>query len=692
MKTFLAVLLALALPAVLVADDEPAVRKSDRQARQLRRFELADVAKLVNLSDPQIAPDGRSIVVVVTRSDYGKNKLVSDLVLVDVATGHQRVLTFEREDVDQPRWSPSGDRLAFLAHADPDRDGKQIFILPMNGGDARRITNVANGVQQYAWRPNGLDIAFVTADEAEKKGSDDAFEVGDNDYLATAAPMPEHIWLVEAAGGKPRRLTSGSWTLATSPPPGPPPPPISWSPDGQFIAFVRQARPQFGDSDLTAIQILNVDSGTVRSLTHRSKFENFPAYSPDGTQLSYWYPRDGDSNNINEIWVAAAVSGGKTSHPAAEGRCPTRGLDRCLYLSTWMPDGKSLLVGGNDGTRVALWIQPLDGPARRLDLGRVNPTWEFALDATVARNGAIAFTGSEALRPTELYYLASATATPRRLTDFNQEVASYDLGKVEAIEWQGPDGFREDGILTYPPDFEPSRKYPLVLNIHGGPNTTSCAVFSDLSQLLAARGYVVFEPNYRGSDNRGNAYQRAIVNDAGAGPARDVMAGVEAVQKRGFIDPGRMAVSGWSYGGFMTVWLTGHYQVWKAAVAGAAVTDHIDQYNLSDANVQERYSFGGSPWVGRNARAYREQSPITYAAQIRTPTLILSTTGDVRVPVTQSYRLFHALRDNGVEAKFIAYPVSGHYPSDPVRSRDVYKRWLGWLDDHLRPAATTARK
>jgi dipeptidyl aminopeptidase/acylaminoacyl peptidase len=692
MKAFLTVLATLLVPWMLLADDAPAAKKPDRAPHRLRRFELADVGKVVNISDPQIAPDGRSIVIIVTRTDYAKNKLISDLVLVDIATGHQRVLTFEREDVEQPRWSPSGDRLAFLAHADSNSDGKQLFILPMNGGDARRITSVANGVQQYAWRPNSLDIAFVTADEAQKKDNDDAFEVGDNDYLATAAPMPDHIWLVEAAGGKPRRLTSGTWSLATSPPPGPPPSPLSWSPDGKSIAFVRQARPHFGDSDETVIQILDVESGAVRSLTHRSKFESFPAFSPDGSRLSYWYPRDGDPNNVNEVWVAPVAASNKPPDTQGEGQCRTRALDRCLYLSTWMPDGKTLLVGGNDATRVALWLQPLDGPARRLDLGAVNPSWEFSIDATVGKNGSIAFAGSEVHRPTELYYLASPTAAPRRLTDFNHEVASYDLGKMEAIEWQGPDGFHEDGIVTYPPDFEPSRKYPLVLNIHGGPNTTSCAVFSDLSQVLAARGYVVFEPNYRGSDNRGNAFQRAIVNDAGAGPGRDVMAGVEGLQKRGFIDPGRMAVSGWSYGGFMTVWLIGHYPVWKAAVAGAPVTDHIDQYNLSDANVQERYSFGGSPWVGRHARAYREQSPITYAAQIRTPTLILSTTGDVRVPVTQSYRLFHALRDNGVETKFIAYPVSSHYPSDPVRSRDVYKRWLAWLDDHLRPAAATVKK
>jgi len=195
---------------------------------------------------------------------------------------------------------------------------------------------------------------------------------------------------------------------------------------------------------------------------------------------------------------------------------------------------------------------------------------------------------------------------------------------------------------------------------------------------------VVFEPNYRGSDNLGNAYQRAIVNDAGEGPGKDVMAGLEAVKKKGFVDAGRIAVTGWSYGGYMTSWLIGHYHVWKTAVAGAAVTDLAEAYNLADFNVQERYAIGGSPWVGAYANAYRDQSPITYAAQVRTPTLILSTTGDTRVPVTQSYRLYHALKDNGVEVKFVAYPTGGHFPADPVRSKDLFRRWLAWLDGHMR--------
>jgi len=203
-------------------------------------------------------------------------------------------------------------------------------------------------------------------------------------------------------------------------------------------------------------------------------------------------------------------------------------------------------------------------------------------------------------------------------------------------------------------------------------------------QLIAAHDYVVFMPNYRGSDNLGNTYQRAIFNDAGDGPGRDVMAGIEAVKKRGFIDSNRIAVTGWSYGGFMTTWLIGHYHIWKTAIAGATPVDRADQYNFADYNIRAGFRFAGSPWVGDNDRAYRAQSPITYAAKIRTPTLILSTTGDARVPITQSYRLYHALRDNGVPVRFVAYPVSGHYPADPARRKDVAKRWVAWLDQYLK--------
>jgi dipeptidyl aminopeptidase/acylaminoacyl peptidase len=219
--------------------------------------------------------------------------------------------------------------------------------------------------------------------------------------------------------------------------------------------------------------------------------------------------------------------------------------------------------------------------------------------------------------------------------------------------------------------------------VHGGPRSASKAAFNSRAQLLAAKGWVIFEPNYRGSDNLGNAFQSAIWNDSGEGPGRDAMSGVEQLKKRGFVDETRMAVTGWSYGGYMTTWLLGHFPVWKAAIAGAAVTDLVDQYALGDANVRRAATLGGSPYLDGRMANYVKQSPITYAEKIRAPTLILSDTGDYRVTVTQSYKLYHVLKDNGVTTQFFAYPISGHSPSDPVRMRDVDRRWIDWLERYL---------
>jgi dipeptidyl aminopeptidase/acylaminoacyl peptidase len=685
MATLLGFLLALAAFSLAPGDVEA----------QSNLLTLEDAGKIVHVSEPQLSPDGKSIVFVLGRPNLKDDRYDPSLVLIDVGSGAQRPLTYDRKGVASPRWSPSGDRIAFLAEAiakpeegaekssekppKPPEPSEQIFVLPMNGGEAQQVTNAPLGVEQFTWSPDSREIAYVTPDEPPNKkeieNHNDAFEVGDNDYLATAAPTPSHIWLVTADGGKARRLTSGSWSLPKSAPPSPPASPLSWSPDGKSIAFALQSTPFYGDSDQSVIEILDVASGKHHQLTTRKALEGYPVYSPDGSKIAYWYPREGDPNNENSIQVISS-SGGESSEPV-------RAIDHELFRALWTPDGKALLVGGHEGTRVSLWLQPLSGAAHKLNLGDIDPAWLFWIDLSVGKDGALAFAGNTPTQPNEIYYMASPDASPRRLTNFNKEIASRDLARAEKFEWKGPDGFNEDGVVLYPPGFSKGKKYPLVLIIHGGPQASSTTSFSFLAQYMASRGYVVFQPNYRGSDNLGNAYQRAIFNDAGDGPGRDVMAGLETLEKLGFIETSRIGVSGWSYGGYMTSWLIGHYHIWKAAVSGAAVNDLVHQYNLSDFNVTERYSFGGSPWTGDFMKAYREQSPISYASAINTPTLIMCDTGDYRVPISESYLMFHALKDRGVPVKFIAYPVPGHFPGDPIRSMDVMKRWVEWMDQHL---------
>jgi len=642
---------------------------------QGQRISLSDLTNLVDLSDPQISPDGKQVVLVASRWNFEENHYDSQLVLVEIATHTQRVLTFERPDVQHPRWSKDGRRIAFL---DMDKQRKhQVFVMPMSGGDPKRITGAPLGVRTFSWRPDGKEIAFVAEDEPPERTGEEkhnkSFEVGDNVYLAKSASLPSHIWLVSGDGGAAKRMTSGIEGVSGQSS-------LEWTPAGDAIAFVSQPLPHSGQAIYGSIKMLDVAAGSLRTMVSGFPAGSSPSFSPDGRFLAFARSRGREpSFNPPALFMIPAAGGKEVPL--------TPDIDRNVSGS-WLPDGKAMLVTAPDRTRVSAWVQPVGGAPRKLDLGPID-----ASAISVCRDGGLAFIGVEPQRPAELYYMKSIDSRPDRLTDFNAVIASRHLGKVETVTWKGTDGFEEDGVVIYPPDFSAGRKYPLVLNIHGGPAGTSTEGFTGRGGLfnhsMAAKDWIVFMPNYRGSNNMGQAFQHAVVNDAGEGPGRDVMAGIAALKARGIIDESRMAVSGWSYGGYMTVWLTGHYQGWAAAVSGAAVTDWFDWYDLADMNVWSGYGLGGSPWLNDNQQGYWKQSPITYAPKIRTPTLILHDVDDPRVTVTQSYKLYHALKDNGVTVQFIAYPVAGHSPPDPVHQRDVYRRWIDWIDRQF--AAAPAR-
>ncbi|HJQ35689.1 MAG TPA: S9 family peptidase [Thermoanaerobaculia bacterium] len=622
--------------------------------------------RIVTATDPQISPDAKTVIAVVSRANAKENRFDQELTAIDVASGAQRPLTFERRGLGAPRWSPDGTQVAFLAH---DKDAKrQVWVMPLAGGEPRRLTDAARGVQQFAWSPDGSQVAFVTADETPKTDEKVlSFEVNDDDYLMREEPRPSHIWLVDVKDGAPRRLTSGAWSLPIARPPGPAPSPLSWSPDGKWIAFTRRESAHEGLPNSNRVALVEVATGNVKRLTSADLDEVQPVFSPDGSRVAYWHPRGGKRGSANAIWIA--------------GTQVTTALDRNLFRSVWLSND-SFLTGAHDGTTTSFYVVSLDGKTRRLDLGAVEPTHGFWPDASVAKNGTIVFSASTPTHPRELYVLSSLDAKPRVLTHFNDFVSGLELGKTDVITWKN-DGFDFNGIVTYPPSFDAAKRYPLVLYIHGGPRSASTTAFSSIPQSLAAQGWVVFQPNYRGSDNAGDDFTRAIIDDSGAGPGRDVMAGLNELKKRGFVDEQRIGVCGWSYGGYMTSWMIGHYPIFKAAVSGAAVNNLLDQYVLGDGGWGRALTWG-SPYKGdANIKRYLEQSPITYAKNITTPTMIMSNTGDVRVPVVQSYQMYRALRDNNVPTKFIAFPISGHNPEDPLRQIEIEKRYIEWFTEYF---------
>ena len=323
-----------------------------------KKFELSDYARFTGISDPQISPDGKSIVIITSRPDYVQNRFNAELVLVDVATGTKRILTQDRFSVSSPRWSPNGNQLAFISRTGQGKDvTNQLFLLSMQGGEAKQITKSPKGVQHFAWSPNATDIAYAALNEPKNKTDIEkgytSFEITNNDMFVGSQPLPAHIWIVNTTTAENKRLTDGDWSLPLVIPPSAPSSPFSWSPDGKNILFVKAASAYSGDGQKRSIQILNVADGSYKPLTDRTKFEGYPNFSPDGSKISYWYKKGNINGSINELWVANASGGA--------GKSISEKLNRDLYLSAWMPGNNGFLIGGHNDNKTSIWRMDLDG-------------------------------------------------------------------------------------------------------------------------------------------------------------------------------------------------------------------------------------------------------------------------------------------------------------------------------------------
>lgn len=632
-------------------------------AQDTSTLTIEDYDSISQLSSTSLSRDGTRVAVIISHIDRSANARVNELAIVGTAGGAPLVIA--KGKVGAPSWSPDGETLAWIAS---DEAGvRQIYLASRNALTQPRKLDAATragGIQRYVWSPDGRSIAYLTSPPALAT-PDKSFEIADADYLGTSylardnGGPPAQLWVMAVDSGERRRIDRVTGF----------PQDLAWRSDGKALFVQTQPGASVAATPSSSLLSVPIDGGAVEVMI------DSPARIGTGSQLrtsgngaiAFQHFRGSDPwTQANDVAVFRN----------SKLRVISNGLDRQIDDFRWLPGSNGILVRADDHVRTRLWRISEGGSVTALDLGALTAVSSFDVNA----RAAITFVGGSASGPRDLYYMASVRARPVRLTRLGDSLAGKRLGKVERFAWNYG-GFDHDGVLVYPPAYDRAKSYPLLVDIHGGPELSSNEAFNFSAQYYAANGWVVFQPNYRGSTGQGNAYQNAITGNLIEGSGQDILAGVDKVSGALPIDRKRIAVSGWSWGGVLTNWLIGHDQRWCAAIPGALAVDFTAYYDQSETAIWMK-SMLGSPYVGDNLEAYQKASPRTYLNRAITPTLIIHNVGDPNAPVTQSYSLYHALKDNGVKVKMLLRGIDGHGYGDPFSYRQVHTSTLAWLQDN----------
>jgi len=666
-KTILLTALASLLAAGAQADPVP--------------FSVDDLDLLAEVAEPVFAPDGLRLAYSVTVANLEADEPQSDLWTVSWDGAERRALTSTPDSSEwQPAYSPDGKWLAFLSDRGVGEKGVQVWLMPSQGGAARALTSLGGDVEDFAWSPDGKRMAVIALDPEFPVGEEKPpkprpivieryqFKEDEVGYLTSRR---KHLYLLDVASGVHEILTAGDHDEQLP----------SWSPDGRLIAYVTK-RGEDPDRHLNFdIYLIEPRAGAPeRRLTSFQGsdldpyWDSRPEWSPDSARIAYL--RNGEDRWIYySPWQLAVVdvATGRESIPAP--------IDRCFFKPRWSPDGRSVLslIEQSRVTQLSR-ISIADGKVEPLTQGL-----RFDADFAIAPDGRVAVLGGDALRPYEIAAVEGAGLRP--LTDHNAFLGERRLAPVEPIEFRSRDGTRIEGFLVKPLDYDPARKYPTILRIHGGPVYQFSFEFMPDWQAYAAAGYVVVAANPRGSSGRGFEFSKAIYADWGNLDVDDVLAAVDHVVKLGVADPERLGVGGRSYGGMLTNYVIARDDRFKAAVSGAGTSNMLATYGY-DQYTREYELELGRPWDDRAAYE-RVSYPFFHADRIRTPTAFYCAEKDFNVPCIGSEQMYQALRSLGVPTELVIYPDEYHGLTVPSYLRDRMQRHLAWYRRFLGPGLVT---
>lgn len=673
MKRVLAILLLVLVPAAASA--------------QKRAFTIEDLYRVKGIGDLELAPDGRTLAFSVTTSDLSKGKRSTRIELMDADGKNLRALT-QGDGDSSPHFSPDGRQLAFIREAG---GSSNLFLLPLNGGEAHQLTHVSTGVSDPLWSPNAKWILFSSdvypecnADDACNKKIADTWSKGKlqahmadsllyRHWTAWKDGTVTHLLLADATTGEVRDLTPGNFNAPPFQLGGPLQ--YAFSPDSSEVAFSSNHDPDPESSTNNDLWLLALNPATAkpRNVTaSNAGYDGSPQYSPDGRFIAYrtqLQPRYESSLFLLAIY----------DRSAGTSRIVSKGFNNWIDDFRWSGDSRSLLFTG-----------PVEGhnPIERLDLATGSITKlldDQTIDAfDVAKNGRdLYYVHRSVSEPAEIVHAdlgSDAMASRRRLTDLNQALtAEVDLRPAESMWVSGADGAKIEVFIVKPHGFDPNRKYPLILNVHGGPQSQWSDSFRGDWQVYPGAGYVVAFANPHGSTGYGQDFTAEISGDWGGKVYEDLMHVTDALEKLPYVDRTRMGAMGWSYGGYMMNWFEGHTDRFKAIASMMGIYDNRSFFGATEESWFPEWDLKGQPW---NSELYEKWSPSNYVKNFKTPCMVITGERDYRVPYTQGLQMFTALQMMHVPSRLIVYSNAGHWPSWYEMAL-YYTAHLEWFHQYL---------